>query len=158
VHKVALAGPCRALAAAGTLAQINPVWLFGSFNPANDSAGAQPDWYAGLAEGAIRLMPGWETVAAGHTVAWNVLVPAVLMPLGFVAAITAGAVLLLSGGDDLIALHFGVPLFDLAWFFRARFLPAAGLHGDAPGLPRHAAPGPAGTAARGAGRKARRAA
>jgi ubiquinol-cytochrome c reductase cytochrome b subunit len=147
-----------ALAAAGALAQINPVWLFGPYNPANDSAGAQPDWYVGLAEGAIRLMPGWETVAAGHTVAWNVLVPAVLLPLGFVvaaaaypfieqwatgdrrqhqvldrprndpsrtglgaAAVTAGAILLLTGGDDLIAVHFGVPLFDLVWFFRAGF-------------------------------------
>lgn len=40
----------------------------------------QPDWYVGFLEGALRLMPPWETVVAGHTVMWNVFLPAVVLP------------------------------------------------------------------------------
>jgi len=43
----------------GGLFQINPVWLFGPFNPAQVSAASQPDWYMGWLEGALRLFPGW---------------------------------------------------------------------------------------------------
>ncbi|MCL2734764.1 MAG: ubiquinol-cytochrome c reductase cytochrome b subunit, partial [Actinomycetia bacterium] len=68
------------LAALGTLAQINPVWLYGPFRADQVSTDAQPDWYVGFLEGALRLMPPWETSVAGHTVSWNVLLPAVVLP------------------------------------------------------------------------------
>jgi ubiquinol-cytochrome c reductase cytochrome b subunit len=68
------------LALLGTLAQINPVWLYGPFRADQVSTDAQPDWYVGFLEGALRLMPPWETQAAGHTVMWNVLLPAVVLP------------------------------------------------------------------------------
>ena len=42
-------------AALGGLAQINPVWIYGPFQPAAVSAGSQPDWYIGWLEGALRL-------------------------------------------------------------------------------------------------------
>jgi ubiquinol-cytochrome c reductase cytochrome b subunit len=48
-----------ALAALGGLAQINPVWLYGPYDPAAVSTAAQPDWYLGWTEGAIRLFPPW---------------------------------------------------------------------------------------------------
>jgi ubiquinol-cytochrome c reductase cytochrome b subunit len=74
------------LALAGALAQINPVWLFGPYSPAFASVNSQPDWYVGLIEGALRIMPAAETSALGHTVTWSVLIPAVLLPLGFFLA------------------------------------------------------------------------
>ncbi|MER7989200.1 ubiquinol-cytochrome c reductase cytochrome b subunit [Streptomyces noursei] len=64
----------------GGLAQINPIWAFGPFRGDQDSTDVQPDWYVGFLEGALRLMPPWETNLAGHTLMWNVLVPAVVLP------------------------------------------------------------------------------
>ncbi|HEU5417954.1 MAG TPA: ubiquinol-cytochrome c reductase cytochrome b subunit [Streptosporangiaceae bacterium] len=72
-----------ALALAGAFAQINPVWLYGPYNPVAMSAGSQPDFYMGFLEGALRVFPAWEWVIFGHTFAFNVFVPA-LIPLGFV--------------------------------------------------------------------------
>ena len=54
---------CAALAG---LAQINPVWIWGPFQPSAVSAGSQPDWYVGWLEGSLRLLPAWETRAFGH--------------------------------------------------------------------------------------------
>ncbi|EMF01488.1 cytochrome bc complex cytochrome b subunit [Streptomyces mobaraensis NBRC 13819 = DSM 40847] len=64
----------------GGVAQINPVWDFGPYRTDQVSTDAQPDWYVGFLEGALRLMPPWENTVAGHTLMWNVLVPAVLLP------------------------------------------------------------------------------
>ena len=44
----------------GALMQINPVWVVGPYNPAEVTAGSQPDWYMGFVEGGIRIMPNWE--------------------------------------------------------------------------------------------------
>jgi ubiquinol-cytochrome c reductase cytochrome b subunit len=70
-----------ALAIASTFAQINPIWLYGPYTPTSISAGSQPDWYMGFMEGALRMWPSWTWDAWGHTVAWNVFLPAFL-PLG----------------------------------------------------------------------------
>jgi ubiquinol-cytochrome c reductase cytochrome b subunit len=61
-------------------ATINPVWLFGPYNPGEISAGSQPDWYMGFLEGTLRLFPSWEIAAFGFTVPMNVLVPALIIP------------------------------------------------------------------------------
>jgi ubiquinol-cytochrome c reductase cytochrome b subunit len=45
------------LALLGGLAQINPIWLYGPFSPSGVSTAAQPDWYMGWIEGALRIMP-----------------------------------------------------------------------------------------------------
>lgn len=68
------------LALLGGFIQINPIWLYGPYTPANVFAGAQPDWYVGFLEGSARLMPGAETVVLGHTFAWGVIVPAFIVP------------------------------------------------------------------------------
>ncbi|MFG3250154.1 cytochrome bc complex cytochrome b subunit [Streptomyces sp. NPDC048187] len=137
------------------VAQINPIWAYGPYRPDVISAGSQPDWYVGFLEGSLRLMPPFETAVAGHTVMWNVLVPAVLLPgalfallyaypfferwvtgdheehhlcdrprdkpvrtgLG-VAAIVFYGVLLLAGGNDILAHTFHVSLNLLTWIFR----------------------------------------
>ncbi|MFI9722179.1 cytochrome bc complex cytochrome b subunit [Streptomyces sp. NPDC052396] len=64
----------------GALAQINPVWNFGPYRADQASTGAQPDWYVGFLEGALRLMPAWQNTVAGHTLMWNVFLPAVVLP------------------------------------------------------------------------------
>jgi ubiquinol-cytochrome c reductase cytochrome b subunit len=70
-----------AVALAATFVQINPIWLYGPFNPVAMSAGSQPDFYMGMLEGALRVMPAWQFVFFGHTFAFNVFIPA-LVPLG----------------------------------------------------------------------------
>ncbi|MFI6786428.1 cytochrome bc complex cytochrome b subunit [Nonomuraea sp. NPDC050383] len=75
------------VAGLATFTQINPIWLFGPYTPADISAGSQPDWYMGFLEGSLRLMPSWEinlfgTSHAG-TLPLSVIIPA-LVPLGLV--------------------------------------------------------------------------
>ncbi|WP_369166727.1 cytochrome bc complex cytochrome b subunit [Streptomyces sp. R28] len=62
------------------VAQVNPIWVYGPYRADIVSTGSQPDWYVGFLEGSLRLVPPWETVVAGHTVMWNVLLPAVVLP------------------------------------------------------------------------------
>src|SRR5437763_6525343 len=50
-------GLCAAL---GGLVQINPVWLWGPYNPSQVSAASQPDWYIGFLDGSTRLFPAWD--------------------------------------------------------------------------------------------------
>ena len=68
------------LALLGGLAQINPVWLYGPYRPEAVTTGAQPDWYLGWVEGALRLFPNWELELFGYLVA-NPFFPAVLFPV-----------------------------------------------------------------------------
>ncbi|MGH3357832.1 MAG: ubiquinol-cytochrome c reductase cytochrome b subunit, partial [Nocardioidaceae bacterium] len=62
---------------------------YGPYNPAEVTAGSQPDWYMGVAEGLLRIMPGWESYIFGFTVSWNVFIPGVVAP-----GIIFGAVLM----------------------------------------------------------------
>ncbi|WP_119727565.1 cytochrome bc1 complex cytochrome b subunit [Thermomonospora amylolytica] len=70
-------GVCTLLA---TFAQINPVWLYGPYDPGAISAGSQPDWYMGFLEGSLRLMPAWEIVLWGHNITLSVIIPALVVP------------------------------------------------------------------------------
>jgi len=57
---------------------INPIWNYGPYDPSPVSAGTQPDWYIGFADGALRLIPpGLEWVIFGHTYSFNILIPLV---------------------------------------------------------------------------------
>ncbi|MBC7629969.1 cytochrome bc complex cytochrome b subunit [Aeromicrobium sp.] len=68
----------------GALLQINPIWSYGPYNPSEVTAGSQPDWYMGFVEGAVRIMPNWESTFFGFTWSWNVFIPAaMLLPLFF---------------------------------------------------------------------------
>jgi ubiquinol-cytochrome c reductase cytochrome b subunit len=64
-----------------TFAQINPVWLYGPYTPLAISSASQPDFYLGVLEGSLRMMPAWEINFLGHTLSLSVLIPA-LAPLG----------------------------------------------------------------------------
>jgi ubiquinol-cytochrome c reductase cytochrome b subunit len=74
-----LAGVFSLIALLGGLAQINPIWLFGPFQPAAVSTASQPDWYMGWLEGALRLAPAWRIDVFGYTIS-EVFWPAVLLP------------------------------------------------------------------------------
>ncbi len=73
------------LAALGGLAQINPIWLYGPYNPAQVSSGSQPDWYMMFLDGSTRLFPSWEIRLWGHTLPplfWpTVVLPGILFTL-----------------------------------------------------------------------------
>ncbi|MFG2602562.1 cytochrome bc complex cytochrome b subunit [Streptomyces sp. NPDC048514] len=144
------------------LAQINPIWTYGPYRPDQVSTGSQPDWYVGFMEGALRLVPPWETNIAGHTLMWNVLLPAVVLPgllfavlyaypfveqrltgewhrerhlcdrprerpvrtgLGVAGTVFYG-VLLLAGGNDVIALTFRISVDALTWVLRVALVAA----------------------------------
>ncbi|MER5366542.1 ubiquinol-cytochrome c reductase cytochrome b subunit [Streptomyces sp. NPDC002722] len=66
-------------------AQINPVWNYGPFRPDQVSAGSQPDWYMGVADGLLRAMPGWEIDFWVHTLALDNLLPLLFGVLLFLA-------------------------------------------------------------------------
>jgi ubiquinol-cytochrome c reductase cytochrome b subunit len=71
----------------GALLQINPVWLYGPYNPAEVTAGSQPDWYMGWLEGSVRIFPGFESHFWGVTLSWNLLIPALIIPPAFVTLV-----------------------------------------------------------------------
>ncbi|WP_234541309.1 cytochrome bc1 complex cytochrome b subunit [Streptomyces shenzhenensis] len=142
------------LALIGGIATINPVWAFGPYRPDLVTTGAQPDWYLGFSEGLIRVMPGWEINAWGHTLELGVLIPFSLFPLfllaigiyPFVEAWITGDrrehhildrprnvpvrtalgvawlslyfVLLVGGGNDVVATHLHLSINSITWFVR----------------------------------------
>ena len=148
------------IALLAALAQVNPIWMFGPYDPVAASAGSQPDWYMGFAEGALRLMLPWEIQVFGHPLSLNVLLPGVLlMPAVYAAigaypflerwatragprehhlldrprdaptrtAIGVGAlsfyvVLLLAGGNDLIALKLHLSIEAITQTLRVAVL------------------------------------
>ena len=67
---------------------INPIWNYGPYDPSPVSAGTQPDWYIGFADGALRLIPSNLDVVDpfGFTWAFGVLIPLVGL-LVFLAAV-----------------------------------------------------------------------
>ncbi len=75
------------IAMMGALLTINPVWKYGPYDPSKVTAGSQPDWYMGWPDGALRIMPGWETHLfsgagglPGVTLSWNVFLPIIVLP------------------------------------------------------------------------------
>jgi ubiquinol-cytochrome c reductase cytochrome b subunit len=142
-------GVCAAL---GGLVQINPLWLWGPYNPAQVSSASQPDWYVMFLDGTSRLFPAWDLNLPG-----NYTIPALFWPTVVVAgiiftvlalypmierqltkdtashhllqrprdvpvrtslgvmAIVFYVVLLLSGGNDVIADKFDISLNAMTW-------------------------------------------
>ena len=61
------------------LVQINPVWLYGPYAPYLAAVPAQPDWYVGWLEGALRLGLPIEPTILGVTIP-SPFVPGALIP------------------------------------------------------------------------------
>jgi ubiquinol-cytochrome c reductase cytochrome b subunit len=70
----------------GGFVQINPVWMYGPYDASVVSAPAQPDWYVGWLEGALRIAPGWDVHLFGRAVP-PAFVPGVVLPLVVFAVI-----------------------------------------------------------------------
>ncbi|MCK6065012.1 ubiquinol-cytochrome c reductase cytochrome b subunit [Microbacterium sp. EYE_512] len=65
-----------------SLFTINPIWNYGPYDPSPVSAGTQPDWYIGFADGALRLVPPHlEFVLWDRTWSWNILIPLIVLGL-----------------------------------------------------------------------------
>jgi len=72
----------------GSLFTINPIWNYGPYDPSPVSAGTQPDWYIGFADGALRLIPPhWEFEWLGFTWSFNIIVPVLALGLFLVAVL-----------------------------------------------------------------------
>jgi len=68
------------IAVLSALVQINAIWVYGPYDTSAVTAGAQPDWYMGFADGALRLLPGWlEFEAFGYTLSLNVAIGALML-------------------------------------------------------------------------------
>jgi ubiquinol-cytochrome c reductase cytochrome b subunit len=140
--------------------QVNPVWLYGPYQPWDSTSFAQPDWYTGWLEGAVRLFPAAD-IRIGDFLLPGIFWPAVVVPavlfaviytwprldrrvtgdsafhnllntfcahpgrtaigLGTLSALT---VLLLAGGDDVLAVVLGTSERTLVWTFRITVLVA----------------------------------
>jgi ubiquinol-cytochrome c reductase cytochrome b subunit len=132
------------IALMGGVLQINPVWLWGPFRPADAMTQAQPDWYTTWLEGGLRMFPAWDLEIGGFLLPalfWPALVlPGILFGVLFAwpwidavvmqdrefhnllhtpcerplhSALTVGLaaalfVLLVAGGNDVIAVIFGL--------------------------------------------------
>jgi ubiquinol-cytochrome c reductase cytochrome b subunit len=67
------------LALIGGLFQVNPIWIYGPFNASVVSSPAQPDWYVGWLDGALRIFPPFEPVILGITIP-SAFVPGIVLP------------------------------------------------------------------------------
>jgi ubiquinol-cytochrome c reductase cytochrome b subunit len=63
----------------GGLVQVNPVWVYGPFRVSEVPSPAQPDWWLGWLEGALRIFPPWEIRAFSYEIP-NPFYPGVLVP------------------------------------------------------------------------------
>jgi len=63
----------------GAVLDVNPIWLYGPFEPGAATSFSQPDWYIGFLEGSVRLMPSWETRIGRFTIN-NLVYSAMLIP------------------------------------------------------------------------------
>jgi ubiquinol-cytochrome c reductase cytochrome b subunit len=84
-----LAAVAAVLFLLGGLVQINPIWLWGPYEVALGTNGAQPDWYLGWLIGGLRLMPGFDVVIGDYTLIPNPFWGGVLFPLVVLAVLAA---------------------------------------------------------------------
>ena len=66
--------------------QINAIWNLGPYNPAQVSAGSQPDIYMLWTDGAARIMPAWELYLGNYTIPavfWVAIMLGILVGLLF---------------------------------------------------------------------------
>ncbi len=62
--------------------QILPFWDYGPYDPSPISAGTQPDWYIGFADGALRLAPPHlDVVFLDRTWSFGILIPVAVLGL-----------------------------------------------------------------------------
>lgn len=70
----------------GGVAQINPIWQYGPYEPGAVTVPAQPDWYLHFVEGALRVAPPLGFTIAGFSVPTPFL-SGILLPLSVFAVL-----------------------------------------------------------------------
>ncbi len=90
------------LTALGGLFQINPVWLYGPYEPWNATTMAQPDWYTGWLEGAVRLFPSWDIHIGGF------LLPGLFWPAAVLPGMIFGFFFIWPWADALFTRDNGI--------------------------------------------------
>jgi ubiquinol-cytochrome c reductase cytochrome b subunit len=83
-----LAATFAVIAFLGGLFAINPIWMYGPSDPWTAASPAEPDWYVGWLDGALRIGPSWAIVAFHHTIG-PVFFSAILMPGALFGALFA---------------------------------------------------------------------
>ena len=71
----------------GGLVQVNPIWAYGPFDATVVSSPAQPDWYVGWLDGALRIFPAFEPTFLGITIP-SPFIPGIVIP-GVVLTVVA---------------------------------------------------------------------
>ena len=72
------------IALVAAVVTINPIWAYGPYDPSPITAGSQPDWYMGFADGALRLVPGWLEFVSWGDFTWSMNIfpfSLILLPL-----------------------------------------------------------------------------
>jgi len=72
----------------GAFVQINPVWLWGPYRSDQAISPAQPDWYVGWLEGALRIGPHWAIHLFGHMIP-SPFWPGLVLPLVIMVVLIA---------------------------------------------------------------------
>ncbi len=83
-----LAATFAVIAFLGGLFTINPIWIYGPYDPWTVASPAEPDWYMGWLDGALRIGPSWALVLFHHTLG-PVFFAAILMPSIFFGGLFA---------------------------------------------------------------------
>ena len=105
--------------------QINSIWDMGPYNPAQVSAGSQPDFYMLWTDGLARVMPAWELYLGNYTIPavfWVALVAGLMVVL----LITYPFIEKKATGDDEhhnllqrprdVPVRTGLGAMGIAWF------------------------------------------
>jgi ubiquinol-cytochrome c reductase cytochrome b subunit len=96
VSTATFAATVAVLALMGGFYEINPVWVYGPFEPSRVFAPSQPDWYVGWLEGIYRLWPAWSFEIFG-----------VVIPQPFIPGVVApGLIFLIAGAWPWIEQRF----------------------------------------------------
>ncbi len=74
--------------ALGAFVQINPVWLWGPYQTWKAISPAQPDWYIGWLEGALRIGPRWAIHFPGHMIP-SPFWPGIVLPFAIMIVLFA---------------------------------------------------------------------
>jgi ubiquinol-cytochrome c reductase cytochrome b subunit len=83
-----MAGTFGVLLLLGGFVEINPVWEYGPYVPWTVSSPAQPDWYVGWLDGALRVAPPWALHLGPYTIS-ALFWPGVVVPGVFFAFLYA---------------------------------------------------------------------
>ncbi len=83
-----LAATFAVIAFLGGFFAINPIWMYGPYDPWTVASPAEPDWYVAWLDGALRIGPPWAITLFHHTIG-PLFFSALLMPGAMFAVIYA---------------------------------------------------------------------